>query len=86
MHDDIFVLLQDSLLLLFIGMAVVYSFLAILIVAIKLIQQFCARFPGEEASQKVKSRSPGVSSVNTAASPAVVAAITAAIHQHRQKQ
>lgn len=84
MHDDIFAILQESFLLLIIGMAVVFSFLTMLIGAIKLIHRFCVRFPGTELQSATLPTSPPASSDSVP--PAVVAAITAAIHQHRQNK
>ena len=76
-------LLYESFWLLVIGMAVVFSFLTMLIGGVKLIEKFCAAFPEQEPTNKHSPSQP--LSQNQGVSPQVVAAITAAIHQHRQK-
>lgn len=77
-------LLYESFWLLVIGMAVVFSFLTMLIGGIKLIEKFCAAFPQDEPTNKPALPS-ALSQQHSDISPQVVAAITAAIHQHRQK-
>jgi len=75
--------LYESFWLLVIGMAVVFSFLTMLIGGVKLTEKFCAAFPEQELPNKP---TPSQSHIqNQGVSPQVVAAITAAIHQHRQK-
>lgn len=95
MEQAITDLLYESFWLLVIGMAVVFSFLTLLIGAIKLIEKSCAAFP-EPGSDPVNA-SPSSSSLSTPSSisasasqsaviaPEVIAAITAALHQHRKK-
>lgn len=84
MDNEIFALLNESFWLLLTGMAVVFVFLTLLIGAIKLIERFCQVYPGEEAvPPKPVSSAPAEVSAK-GVSPQVVAAITAAIHQHRQ--
>lgn len=88
-------LLYESFWLLVIGMAVVFSFLTMLIGGVKLIEKFCAAFPEQEPPNKhtpSQSFSQPLSqshiqplSQNQGVPPQVVAAITAAIHRHRQK-
>lgn len=86
MHNDISALLNESLWLLLIGMAVVFGFLVMLIGAVKLIERFCQAFPGTEdvQSNPISQRTSGTAA--SGVSPQVVAAITAAIHQHRQSR
>jgi len=91
MESAITDLLYESFWLLVIGMAVVFSFLTMLIGGVKLIEKFCAAFPEQEPPNKhtpSQSFSQPLSQShiqNQGVSPQVVAAITAAIHQHRQK-
>jgi oxaloacetate decarboxylase gamma subunit len=80
-----------------IGMVFVFSFLGLLIVGIHLIARFCEAFPGETAepsahlkgpSAHLKGPSANLSRNNQAVQPGidgnVIAAISAAIHTHRQ--
>ncbi|GEA03326.1 hypothetical protein KUL17_22230 [Alteromonas sp. KUL17] len=80
-----------------IGMVFVFSFLGLLIVGIHLIARFCEAFPGEtaepsahlkEPSANLKGPSANLSRNNQAVQPGidgnVIAAISAAIHTHRQ--
>lgn len=83
-------LLYESFWLLVIGMVVVFSFLTMLIGGVKLIEKFCAAFPEQEPPNNPTFASASSSATtptqqNSDVSPQVVAAITAAIHQHRQK-
>lgn len=85
MQSDLAALLSESATLLFVGMAVVYLFLALLIIAVKLVAALCIRYPGEGEVVKYsrQNRSSGSISEKSELSPAKVAAITAAIHQFR---
>ncbi|AFT77625.1 putative oxaloacetate decarboxylase subunit gamma [Alteromonas macleodii str. 'Black Sea 11'] len=73
-----------------IGMVFVFSFLGLLIVGIHLIARFCEAFPGEEQEPlaNVNRPSVNVNLNNHAVQPGidgnVIAAISAAIHTHRQ--
>jgi oxaloacetate decarboxylase gamma subunit len=80
-----------------IGMVFVFSFLGLLIVGIHLIARFCEAFPGETAepsahlkgpSANLKGPSANLSRNNQAVQPGIdgnfIAAISAAIHTHRQ--
>ena len=73
-----------------IGMVFVFSFLGLLIVGIHLIARFCEAFPGEipDPSDNVNRRSANLTRNNQAVQPGidgnVIAAISAAIHTHRQ--
>ncbi|OJF67410.1 oxaloacetate decarboxylase [Alteromonas sp. V450] len=93
-------LLIEAGSLMLIGMVFVFSFLGLLIVGIHLIARFCEAFPGEtsEPSAHLKEPSanlkgPSATSANLGPSNqavqpgidgSVVAAISAAIHTHRQ--
>lgn len=81
--DSIASLLLEAGSLMLIGMLFVFSFLGLLIVGIHLIARFCEAFPGEIAEPT----SP-VKRTNQAIQPGidgnVIAAISAAIHTHRQ--
>ncbi|WP_088332184.1 OadG family transporter subunit [Lacimicrobium sp. SS2-24] len=73
--------LQDAGLLLVVGMVVVFTFLGLLIGAVSLISVYCRKFPGAAPSE-TQGRIP-VS--RKGLSPAVVAAITSAVHQYRKQ-
>ncbi|MBT3134504.1 OadG family protein [Alteromonas sp. ALT199] len=83
-------LLVEAGSLMLIGMVFVFSFLGLLIVGIHLIARFCEAFPGEspEPSANVNRHSANVNRNNQAVQPGidgnVIAAISAAIHTHRQ--
>ena len=90
-------LLLEAGSLMLIGMVFVFSFLGLLIVGIHLIARFCEAFPGEtaepsahlkEPSANLKGPSANLSRNNQAVQPGidgnVIAAISAAIHTHRQ--
>ena len=90
-------LLFEAGSLMLIGMVFVFSFLGLLIVGIHLIARLSAPFPGETAepsahlkgpSAHLKGPSANLSRNNQAVQPGidgnVIAAISAAIHTHRQ--
>ncbi|MFD3398128.1 OadG family protein [Alteromonas macleodii] len=90
-------LLFEAGSLMLIGMIFVFSFLGLLIVGIHLIARFCEAFPGEIAepsanlkgpSANLKGPSANLSRNNQAVQPGIdgnfIAAISAAIHTHRQ--
>ena len=89
-------LLFEAASLMLIGMVFVFSFLGLLIVGIHLIARFCEAFPGETAEPSahlkgpsdLKGPSANLSRNNQAVQPGidgnVIAAISAAIHTHRQ--
>jgi oxaloacetate decarboxylase gamma subunit len=93
-------LLIEAGSLMLIGMVFVFSFLGLLIVGIHLIARFCEAFPGETPEPSANLKEPSVnlkgpsatsanlSPSNQAVQPgidgSVVAAISAAIHTHRQ--
>lgn len=81
--DSIASLLFEAGSLMLIGMLFVFSFLGLLIIGIHLIARFCEAFLGEVAEP-----TPQVKRPNQAIQPGidgnVIAAISAAIHTHRQ--
>lgn len=83
-------LLFEAGSLMLIGMVFVFSFLGLLIMGIHLIARFCEACPGEtaEPSANLKGPSANLGRNNQAVQPgidgSVVAAISAAIHTHRQ--
>ena len=83
-------LLIEAGSLMLIGMVFVFSFLGLLIVGVHLIARFCEAFPGEtpEPSANLNGPSANLSRNNQAVQPGidgnVIAAISAAIHTHRQ--
>ncbi|MDN4503892.1 OadG family transporter subunit [Alteromonadaceae bacterium BrNp21-10] len=81
MANEISELLRESALLMVVGMTVVFVFLIILIGAVNLIGAICAKFP--EARPDTFNGKPSPVKANGVSS-SVVAAITAAIHQHRK--
>jgi oxaloacetate decarboxylase gamma subunit len=84
-------LLIEAGSLMLIGMVFVFSFLGLLIVGIHLIARFCEAFPGETSDPlaNVTRPSANLARNNQAVQPGidgnVIAAISAAIHTHRQK-
>lgn len=76
-------LLAEAAGLMLIGMIAVFTFLCLLVLLLKLMSYSIQRFFPAKAADKVtrveQSASDGVS-------PAVVAAISAAVHQYRQQQ
>ncbi|MDY6976138.1 MAG: OadG family transporter subunit [Pseudomonadota bacterium] len=83
-------LLIEAGSLMLIGMVFVFSFLGLLIVGIHLIARFCEAFPGETSDPlaNVNRPSANLARNNQAVQPGidgnVIAAISAAIHTHRQ--
>lgn len=82
--DSIQSQLFEAATLMLVGMVVVFAFLAMLIVGIKLIARFCERFPGQEPQQPVRARAPQTVTSSQGLDKKVVAAITAAVKTHRQ--
>jgi oxaloacetate decarboxylase gamma subunit len=85
MQNSVFTLLNESLWLLGIGMLVVFLFLTMLIGAIKLIKICCYVEPTDEPTPPISNQQTTNTAVEGIA-PHVVAAITAAVHQHRQSR
>lgn len=74
-------LLLEAATLMLIGMITVFAFLCMLVVLVQLISAVTQRY------YPVKSVTRSVSEVaNSGPAPAVLAAISAAIHQYRQQQ
>ena len=71
--------------LMFTGMGIVFLFLVMLIFAVKVMAYFVATFMPEAETVHAPANPNPASSAN-AITPAVTAAITAAVHQHRVKQ
>ena len=74
-------LLIEAGSLMLIGMLFVFAFLGLLIVGVHLIAKFCEAFPGESV-QELKPQPRRV--VQPGVDGSVIAAITAAVHTHRQ--
>lgn len=75
-------LLLDAAGLMLIGMVSVFAFLFVLVLLLQLMSKLLQRyFPAKlpEKSNKIEHSNNGVS-------PAIIAAISAAVHQYRQKQ
>ena len=87
MNAEIAGQLNEAGILMMVGMGFVFAFLALLIGGIKLIEITCARFPGE-VEQPVSSskKGPAKTSKDSGITPQTLAAISAAVHQHRQSQ
>jgi oxaloacetate decarboxylase gamma subunit len=84
MNDEVINLLLESVNLLAVGMAVVFVFLTVLIGVVKLMSALVLKLP-EPLKPEVKVRTAPVSQNTDDIPHEVVAAISAAIHQHRQK-
>jgi oxaloacetate decarboxylase gamma subunit len=78
-------LLLEGVELMFIGMGTVLVFLALLIYAIRIMSALVVRFVPEPVAPAVTTRTRQAPAPATA-SPDVLAAIQAAIHQHRAKR
>lgn len=75
-------LLLEAASLMAIGMVAVFGFLLLLVLVVQLISNVMQRyFPVKPSDKAVK-----VDSSNGGPSPAVIAAISTAIHQYRQQQ
>jgi oxaloacetate decarboxylase gamma subunit len=84
--------LIEAGILLSVGMAVVFAFLIMLIGGIKVIAWYAAKFPGPIDTQSQAPATPqhmtksaaDTASLTSSVTPDIIAAITAAIHLHRQ--
>ncbi|MDM7860091.1 OadG family transporter subunit [Alteromonas sp. ASW11-36] len=78
--------LAEAGVLMGVGMLSVFIFLAILIIAMLMLGKLVAKFPGqpEQIAQRQTASPPILPSSNTVPQP-VIAAISAAVHQHRNK-
>ena len=75
-------LLLEATSLMFIGMVAVFAFLLLLVFVVQLISSVMQRyFP-----VKVADKAAIADSVGSGPAPAVIAAISTAIHQYRQQQ
>jgi len=75
-------LLLEAANLMFIGMVAVFAFLLLLVFIVQLISTFMLRYFPVKLTEKAHR----IDSGSSATSPAIVAAISAAVHQYRQKQ
>lgn len=80
--------LYEAAILLAVGMLVVFTFLSLLIVGIHAIAAFVRAFPGQQENAVVTPTTPTNSaptSIERTEPPKeIIAAITAAVHKHRQ--
>ncbi len=76
-------LLLEAGSLMLTGMIFVFAFLGLLIIGIHLIARFCEAFPGEVTESKGPNMRPNAVA-KSGIDGKVVAAISAAIHSHRQ--
>ena len=81
--DSVTSLLMEAASLMLIGMLFVFSFLGLLILGIHLIARFCKAFPGEVDSGSVSTSRPK-HSAQLGIDGNIIAAISAAVHTHRQ--
>lgn len=77
-------LLFEAATLLMVGMGFVFVFLTLLIVAVNLLKVFCERFPGQEPKTPTRTPSKTARPAQVNEDKNIVAAITAAVHAHRQ--
>lgn len=76
--------LIEAAVLMLVGMTVVFVFLVILIGAVKLIAWLDSILPAvKEPTVSSRSRSPQKNQKTPGTSPALIAAISAAVHQYR---
>lgn len=73
--------LLEAAMLLAVGMVVVFAFLSLLILVINLIASFARRYPETNSNQGADTK---ISQSPATVSPALVSAITAAIHQYKK--
>ena len=78
-------MLFEAATLMLVGMSMVFIFLSLMIGAVNLVAWLCAKSPESQNSSmnKQTSRNSTNSSSSQNISPSTTAAITAAIHQHR---
>ncbi|WP_423185666.1 oxaloacetate decarboxylase subunit gamma [Alishewanella sp. d11] len=75
-------LLLEAAALMFIGMVSVFAFLFVLVLLLQLMSKTIQRF----FPVKVQDKTSSTETVSDNVSPAIIAAISAAVHQYRQKQ
>ena len=74
-------MMSSGIELMFAGMGIVFLFLTMLVVAINMMSSLLQRFfPDAPASQAA-----AAASVSSGIDKSIIAAITAAVHQHRSK-
>jgi oxaloacetate decarboxylase (Na+ extruding) subunit gamma len=80
--------LVEAAYLLLVGMSVVYAFLALMILTIKLVAWLDQKWPESALNASLASQRSvvNVDVADSEPSATIVAAITAAIHQHRQSR
>ena len=81
--NSVISLLLEAASLMLIGMLFVFSFLGLLILGIHLIARFCRAFPGEVEKDPVSANKP-MQAVQPGIDGNIIAAISAAVHTHRQ--
>lgn len=79
---NISALLVEAGLLMLVGMVVVFLFLSMLIIAIKLLAKFAEAYPDPAP---ITPKAPTISNQSTQDSPQVIAAISAAIKQYKSR-
>ncbi|WP_371192754.1 OadG family protein [Glaciecola sp. SC05] len=77
-------LLIEAAVLLGVGMSVVFAFLSMLIGGIKLIAWYAAKYPSPTQTNIIHNKNNVLPT--TTVKPDIVAAISAAVHIHQQKQ
>ena len=75
-------LLREAASLMAIGMVAVFAFLLLLVLIVQLISKVMQRYFPQKAADKVTR----FDNSGSGPSPAVIAAISTAIHQYRQQQ
>ena len=85
MQTELADMLVEAATLMLVGMLMVFIFLSLMIGAVNLVAWICAKFPESQghAINNQTSRNASSSSSKQNISPSTTAAISAAIHQHR---
>ena len=85
MQTELADMLVEAATLMLVGMSMVFIFLSLMIGAVNLVAWICAKSPEsqDQSINKQYSRNAPGSSSNQNIPPSTVAAISAAIHQHR---
>ncbi|MEM0909997.1 MAG: OadG family protein [Pseudomonadota bacterium] len=78
--------LTEAAMLMMVGMVVVFTFLSLLMGGIHAIALFVRKFPAPSTETVISSAEPMQNDGNQRISSGKVAAITAAIHLHRNRQ
>lgn len=79
-------LLFEAANLMLVGMVVVFAFLALLILGVNGLASFCRKFPGQEpeAPKRASAKRNPTTTKDQTVDGQLVAAISAAVHTHRQ--